>query len=78
MLPHKVYEEEKFYEKAKELRDRFDSKAKDSLFPTNGAEGKNVPIDGLALFVGQTWDMIRDQKELNLPDQRIMVASLRC
>jgi protein SEY1 len=78
MLPHKIYEEEKFYEKAKELRDRFDSKAKDSLFPTLGAEGKNVPMDGLALFVGHTWEKIRDQKELNLPDQRIMVASLRC
>jgi hypothetical protein len=35
-------------------------------------------MDGLALFMSNTWDKIRTQKELNLPDQRVMVASLRC
>lgn len=37
-----------------------------------------VPIDGLALFIDKTWEIIRNQKELNLPDQKVMVASLRC
>ena len=77
MLPHKAYEEEKFYSDCKELRGRFDAAAKNTLFPES-VEGKNVPVDGLALFVGHTWEKIRNQKELNLPDQRIMVASLRC
>jgi len=40
--------------------------------------GKTIPMDGLALYMKNTWDKIRDQKELNLPDQRIMVANLRC
>ena len=35
-------------------------------------------MDGLPLFIGHTWEKIRTQKELNLPDQRVMVASLRC
>lgn len=35
-------------------------------------------MDGLALYMQNTWEKIRDQKELNLPDQRIMVANLRC
>jgi len=35
-------------------------------------------MDGLAIFIDNTWDKIKDQKELNLPDQRIMVANLRC
>lgn len=78
MLPHKVFEEDKFYEKAKNLRGRFDNAAPDCLFPTAGSATKNVPMDGLALFISNTWDKIRTQKELNLPDQRIMVASLRC
>lgn len=39
---------------------------------------KNVPIDGLSIFIDQTWQVIRDQKELNLPDQREMVANYRC
>lgn len=35
-------------------------------------------MDGLPLFIENTWEKIRTQKELNLPDQRIMVANLRC
>lgn len=75
MLPHKVFQEEQFVQKCKDLRARFDSKV--GLFPAVG-EGKNVPMDGLALFIGHTWEKIRTQKELNLPDQRVMVANLRC
>ena len=30
------------------------------------------------MFVDQTWGVIREQKELNLPDQREMVANYRC
>ena len=77
MLPHKIFEEDKFYAKCKDLRGRLNSEASDSLFPKSG-DGKNVPMDGLTLFMSHTWEKIRTQKELNLPDQRIMVASLRC
>ena len=77
MLPHKIFEEEKFYQKCKDLRDRLDTRAPNTLFPKT-EDGKNVPMDGLSLFMSNTWEKIRTQKELNLPDQRIMVASLRC
>ena len=77
MIPHKIYEEDKFYEKCKQLRGRFEHDAYDTLFPAPD-QRKNVPMDGLSLFIGHTWEKIRTQKELNLPDQRVMVASLRC
>lgn len=77
MIPHKIYEEEKFFEKCKELRTRFDLAVPNTLFPSPD-QAKNVPMDGLSLFIDHTWEKIRTQKELNLPDQRIMVASLRC
>ena len=35
-------------------------------------------MDGLQIFIDQTWDTIKNQKELNLPDQRQMVANFRC
>ncbi len=76
MLPHKIFEEDKFFEKCKELRGRFNASAADTLFPKD--EAKTIPMDGLALFVSNTWEKIRTQKELNLPDQRVMVANLRC
>lgn len=32
MMPHKIFEEEKFLSKARELRNRFDVEAVDTLF----------------------------------------------
>jgi hypothetical protein len=77
MLPHKQFEEEKFYEECKNLKSRFSPQASNTLFP-HDAESKNVPMDGLPIFIDKTWEKIKSQKELNLPDQRIMVANLRC
>ena len=35
-------------------------------------------MDGLPMFIDKTWEIIKSQKDINLPDQRIMVANLRC
>lgn len=67
MMPHKIFEEEKFFEKAKQLRSRFLLTAPDTLFLSD-VEQKNVPMDGLPIFVERNWAVIRNQKELNLPD----------
>ena len=37
-----------------------------------------VPIESLAFYALQVFKTIRDQKELNLPDQRRIVAEYRC
>jgi len=42
------------------------------------ADQKNVPIDGLHVYISKSWESIKEQKELNLPDQREMVANYRC
>jgi hypothetical protein len=77
MMPHKMYQEEQFLEKAKELKGRFAVGATNSLF-LNDSEQKNIPLDGLHVYIDKSWDSIKDQKELNLPDQREMVANYRC
>jgi len=35
-------------------------------------------MDGLSYYMEQNWDAIRSNKELNLPDQRKLVAEFRC
>ena len=35
-------------------------------------------MDGVPIFIERSWEIIRNQKELNLPDQRDMVANYRC
>ena len=57
MLPHKIYEEERFIESTKALRTRFDPSANNTLFPTT--DMKSVPMDGLSIFIEQTWEKIR-------------------
>lgn len=52
MFPHKVYQEDKFVEKAQALKKRFSNGLPNSLF--NGS-ANNVPIDGLGIFLDQTW-----------------------
>lgn len=37
-----------------------------------------MPIDGLPVYIDKTWDMIRNDKELNIPGQIEMVAHYRC
>merc|ERR1712100_289389 len=39
---------------------------------------KNIPFDGLYKYVEQVWIAIRENKELNLPNQKIMVSNYRC
>jgi len=75
-LPHKEFQEAEFLGACKTLRGRFDLKAEDTLFPAGGP--KNTPIDGLPVFVEKTWEQIKNHKELNLPNQREMVANFRC
>ena len=77
MIPHKIYEEERFYEKTTELKGRFVDGSENMVYLERKGDD-NIPIDGLSVYIDQTWDVIRNQKELNLPDQREMVANYRC
>jgi len=65
MLPHKRYKEKEFAEQAKQLRARFSVNAPNSLF-LRDADQKNVPMDGMACFVGQNWEIITNEKDLDL------------
>lgn len=66
-MPHKIYFETDFEQKCKELKERFRKGAQDSFYPTDDGS-KNVPIDGLPFFIDHTWQTIKEQKDLNLPD----------
>lgn len=76
MMPHKLYQAKEFQEAGAALRDKFDVTNPDTIFPKT--EVLNVPIDGLPLFIDNCWTCIREQKELNLPGERQMVATYRC
>ena len=75
-MPHKLYQPKEFVDSGMALRERFQVDNPDSLFPI--VESANVPIDGLPMFIDNCWTCIREQKELNLPGEKQMVATYRC
>ena len=78
MMPHKIFREEDFFATGRELKARFDKNAENTLFDSTTDDGLKVPIDGMPIYVGQTWSVIKDEKELNIPGQKEMVANFRC
>lgn len=68
MLPHMVFQDERFARETDALRDRFRPDSNESLFRLHDKDSSKVPVGGLALYVRSTWETIRAQKELNLPD----------
>lgn len=75
MMPHKIYQPTGFEEAARELRQRFRVDDPETIFPKT--ESHNVPVDGLPMYIENCWKCIREQKELNLPGEKQMVAVYR-
>lgn len=75
MLPHKIYQPKEFKEAAEHLRNRFRLDSDDCIFPK--LESASLPIDGVPMYIENCWKCIREQKELNLPGEKQMVATYR-
>jgi hypothetical protein len=76
-LPHKKYCEEEFEAEIKELRKRLLADNKNYLFSHVHNE-KNAPADGLKQYALQIWNEIINEKDLNIPSQKEMLANYRC
>lgn len=76
MLPHKIYQPKDFKDAALNLREKFTLDSEISIFPKT--ESGNLPIDGFPMYIENWWKCIREQKELNLPGEKQMVATYRC
>ena len=78
-LPHMKLQKALFLEKVAALRDQFVVPSDAAyLFGANKAGRKSVPADGFGVYMEQCWTTIRDNKELNLPTQKEMLATFRC
>lgn len=58
------------------MKNRMVATHENSLF--KHATKKSIPIDGLPCFIENIWTLIKDQKDLNLPGEKAMVATFRC
>ena len=76
-LPHKIYREKDFENEISDLRKRL-QKDDQNYFFSNLSSIKNVPADGLKQYVTQIWTDIMNEKDLDIPSQREMLANYRC
>lgn len=72
-LPHKVLMAKEFAEKAAELRTNF---MEGDMFLEEYR--RDVAADGFATYADSVWNTIRDNKELDIPTQKEMLAHVRC
>ena len=81
-LPHKFYFEDKFLEGVENIKKRLRKPAneegmKEYLFNHVKYE-KNVPIDGMFKYTWDMWSNIINNKDLNIPSQKEMLAQFKC
>jgi hypothetical protein len=73
-----VYEKPRFDQDAQELAMRLRDTTRPDFFFKHVDISKNIPFDGLYLFAEKCWENIKENKELNLPSQKIIVSNFRC
>ncbi|KAI5569717.1 hypothetical protein BDE02_12G095800 [Populus trichocarpa] len=75
-LPYYEFQEKKFKEQVAQLRQRFVH----SIYPGGlvGDRQEVVAASGFPLHAEEIWKKIKDNKDLDLPDVKVMVATVRC
>ncbi|KAL3575592.1 hypothetical protein D5086_023693 [Populus alba] len=75
-LPHYEFQEEKFKEQVAQLRQRFVH----SIYPGGlvGDREEVEPASGFPLRAEEIWKIIKDNRDLDLPAVKVMVATVRC
>ena len=59
-----------FYEDCAKMRVKLEDYRKFSV--------NNLPLDGLVHYLKSSWEIIQSNKDLNIPDQKRIVANVRC
>lgn len=84
-LAHKFYKVEKFNEGIEEIKSRLKRERDDNKTGANSNSvfslvnyDKNVPIDGFYKYALDMWTTILNNKDLNIPGQKEMLARFKC
>ena len=76
-IHHYIYMKTTFQTDVDLLRERLINKsAPGYLFANYNA--RNIPFDAMFAYMQQIWDTILQNKDINIPNQKLMVASYRC
>lgn len=71
------YEPEGFEADVADFRDKLVDPANPANF-FRGENFKNIPVDDFYRYMSQTWHTISENKDLNIPNQKVMISNYRC
>mmetsp|Transcript_8256 Transcript_8256/g.24826 ORF Transcript_8256/g.24826 Transcript_8256/m.24826 type:complete len:771 (+) Transcript_8256:72-2384(+) len=74
-LSHKILLPQEFEEGCEQLRKKFHNEG-ETLYQESYS--RDISTDGFPVFARQVWEIIRSEKELDLPAQKELVAIVRC
>jgi len=77
LLSHYRYEKNKFLEQVNELRSKLTSPAHPQYL-WNQSYVTDVPADGFDVYAKNIWSVVKDNRDLDLPTQKEMLALFRC
>lgn len=76
-LSHFKFNNKQFLEECETMRNLFIGNRSNSLFE-HFDYTSNLPVDGLSAYSQHIWSAIKENKDINLPSQKQMVANMRC
>ena len=76
-LSHFVYKKDDFLSDIKVLRKKLTDKS-DSSYILKGNNPNNVPVDSMFNYMKGIWEIIEQNKDIDIPNQKRMVANYRC
>lgn len=76
-LSHFIYKKDDFLSDIKVLRKKLTDK-NDPEFILKGQDPNNVPVDSLFNYMRDIWEIIEQNKDIDIPNQKRMVANYRC
>ncbi|CEH16881.1 protein sey1 [Ceraceosorus bombacis] len=76
-LPHKVLQPDEFEKQVVQLRERFVER-NNAKFVFRPEYHKRIPADGLPMYLGNIWEQVMTNKDLDLPTQQELLAQFRC
>jgi len=77
-LPHKELQSELFETEIEDMRARFVDDEDDMNYVFKKQYKKSVPIDDFEMYARGIWQVIVDNKDLDIPTQKEMLAMYRC
>lgn len=77
LFPHFVYRKAEFIEQAAALRKKL-TDSSDPGYLWNKKYKTDIPADGFDIYAKNIWQVVKENRDLDLPSQKEMLALFRC